>query len=359
MAIDLTLKFNGERLSEFAQEMQRISRRIGFRVSARGWCYLLEQARMINKDKFDKAENLINTCRREGLLPVDFVAEEDSRAFVGVESPSDKTIKGTLQWMCRDVLTGDRYFTPDWWNGEDYYVQMLVEKIDLKTLFEPVTSEYHIPIANSKGWSSILQRAEYARRFKEAEAQGLQCVLLYCGDHDPDGLRISDTIRKNLEQVADVQWEDGEEGYDPENLEITRFGLNYDFITENGYTWIDNLITGSGCELARVINGKIVAGLKKNGKPHQNFGLSYLQDYLQSYGVRKCEANAVVTTPDAARDLCRDAIENIVGEDARERFADKRRRVRERYEELLAATGLAKTITKVIKSEDEEDDIYS
>lgn len=345
MLIDLSLKFNRERLSEFAEEMQRISRRIGFRVSARGWCYLLEQARMINKDEFDKAENLINKCRREGLLPVDFVAEEDSRAFVGVEEPSDRSIKATLQWMCGAVLTGDRYFTPDWWNGEDFYVQMLVEKIDLKTLFEPVTSEYHIPIANSKGWSSILQRAEYARRFKEAEARGLQCVLLYCGDHDPDGLRISDTLKKNLEQVAEVQWSDGEEGYSPENLEITRFGLNYDFITENNYTWIDNLITGSGKNLA--------------SPSHPNFKLPYVKRYLAEIGPRKCEANAIVTTPDAARDLCREAIEFIVGQDAQERFADKRRRVRERYEELLAATGLAKAITKVIKSKDEEDDIYS
>lgn len=342
--IDLTIKFNKERLAEFAQEMEKISGRIGFRVSARGWCYLLEQARMINKDEFDKAESLINKCRREGLLPVDFVAEEDSRAFVGVEEPTNGSVKSVLKWMCGDVLKGDKYFTPDWWNGENYYVQMLVEKIDLKTLFEPVTSEYHVPIANSKGWSSILQRAEYARRFKEAEEQGLQCVLLYCGDHDPDGLRISDTLKKNLEQVAEVQWADGAEGYDPENLEITRFGLNYDFITENGYTWIDNLITGSGKNLA--------------SPKHRNYRLPYVREYLRTIGERKCEANAIVTTPDEARDLCREAIENIVGGDARERFADKRRRVRERYEELLAATGLARTITKVIESKDEDDDIY-
>ena len=94
-------------------------------------------------------------------------------------------------------------------------------------------------IANAKGWSSILQRAEYSRRFKEAEEMGLKCVLIYCGDHDPDGLRISDTIRKNLEQIQEVQWKDGTEGYDPSNLIIDRIGLNFDFIQSNGYTWIE------------------------------------------------------------------------------------------------------------------------
>ncbi len=339
--IDLSVKFSRDRLSEFAAEMQKISARIGFRVSARGWCYLLEQARMINKDEFDKAENLINKCRREGLLPVDFVAEEDSRAFVGVEIGTDGTVKSVLKWMLGDVLTEHRYYTPDWWDGEDYYIQMLVEKIDLKTLFEPITSEYHIPIANSKGWSSILQRAEYARRFKEAEARGLQCVLLYCGDHDPDGLRISDTLKKNLEQVAEVEWADGESGYDPIELEIVRFGLNYDFITENSYTWIDNLITGSGKNLA--------------SPHHPNYKLPYVQRYLSDIGPRKCEANAIVTTPDAAQELARSAVESIIGEDARERFAEKRRVVKKRYAALLLKTGLAKSIERVIKSKDEED----
>lgn len=340
MTINLKGRVNDNKLREFAQELQRMSQDIGFKVSARGWCYLLEQARIIDKDGFDKAEGYINDCRKKGFLPVDFVAEEDARAFAGVSNQTDGTIKSILQWTCADVLTGHRYYEPDWWEGEDYYVQMLVEKIDLKTLFEPVASEYHIPIANTKGWSSILQRAEYARRFKEAEERGLTCVVLYCGDHDPDGLRISDTIRKNLEQLAEVEWSDGTEGYDPANLEIVRFGLNYDFITQQGYTWIDNLITGSGKNLA--------------SPGHPNFNLKYVQEYLRRIGARKCEANAIVTTPDAARELVRDAIEAIVG-DARERFAEKRRGIEERYAELLAETNLIDTLQAVVASDDEAD----
>lgn len=334
-SLDFNLVFGKKALEEFAEHLLRISEDIGFKVSARGWCYLLEQSRLANKDQFDKVEELINRCRRRGIIPVDFVAEEDARAFSGVEKKSDGTVKDVLQWMLTDVLDGQRYYTPDWWDGEDFYIQMLVEKIDLRTLFAPVCSEYHIPIANSKGWSSILQRAEYARRFKDAEERGLRCVLLYCGDHDPDGLRISDTIRANLEQVADVEWEDGETGYDPTNLEIIRFGLNYDFIAANRYTWIDNLITGSGKNLA--------------SKAHPNHRLSYVQNYLRTIGARKCEANAIVTTPDAARQLCRDAIEAIVGTGARDRFEAKRAAVKQEYAALLDETKLTPVIKKVLK----------
>ena len=36
------------------------------------------------------------------------------------------------------------------------------------------------------------------RRFADHERAGRQCVLLYCGDHDPGGLNISDFLRGNL-----------------------------------------------------------------------------------------------------------------------------------------------------------------
>ena len=188
---------------------------------------------------------------------------------------------------------------------------MIVEKIDLVTLFQPVCSKYHIPIANAKGWSSILQRAEYTRRFKEAEERGLQCVLLYCGDHDPDGLRISDTIRKNLRDIGDIHWNDSTQGYDPEELIIERFGLNYDFIIDHDLTWIDNLITGSKKNLA--------------DPNHRNFNMEYVQEYLHKVGERKCEANALVVAPRDGRRLCQEAIERYLGDDALDRFKEMKK----------------------------------
>lgn len=340
---DFTKNFTKKKLEEFSNILQQMSSGIGFKVSSRGWCYLMEQAGYINKNQFNKVDDAINRARKEGLLPVDFVAEESARMFKGVEVPNIYTDKpdvdDVLRWMLQDVLTGDRYYTPDWWEGEEYYIQMLVEKVDLVSLFEPICREYHIPIANARGWSSILQRAAYARRFQEAEEKGLKCVLLYCGDHDPDGLRISDTIMKNLEDLANVMWSDGERGYDPAGLTIHRFGLNYDFIIANNLTWIDNLITG---------NTQREMDLSK--PEHKNHNLPYVQNYLKKIGARKCEANSIVTSPQSARNLVRQEIEAWVGSDARDRFRAKRVEVAERYETLLDATGLGPSINDYLNS---------
>jgi hypothetical protein len=42
------------------------------------------------------------------------------------------------------------------------------------------------------------------------EAEGKHCVLLYCGDHDPGGLNISEFLRSNMADLAvAVDWNAG------------------------------------------------------------------------------------------------------------------------------------------------------
>jgi len=317
---------------EFVQVLKDLQEKIDFRVSARGWCYEMLGRGYIDKSQFSKVENAINTCRKEGILPVDFVAEEDARAFTGVETPSGETMKELLARMLNDVLHGDNHFSPDWMEGEEYYIQIVVEKVDLKSLFKPVCADYHIPIANARGWSSILQRAEYARRFREAERQGLKCVLLYAGDFDPDGLRISTVMMGNLEQIKDVVWADGVNGYDPKNLIIERVALNYDFILQQNYPWVDNLVTGSDKKPGKA---KSLADPK-----HNNHKLPYVQDYLQKYGAKKCESNVMITTPVVARQLLRTAVEKYLGIDASTRFQMKRQRIQDLYQTELEQLGI-------------------
>jgi len=295
----------------------------------------LEGMGLITKGEFDRVQDLINECRKKGILPIDFVAQEEARSFSGVEIPDVESPAEYIERYLRAILHCEWAYTPDWWEGESFYLQMVVEKIDLKTLFQPICRQFHIPIATSKGWSSLLQRAEYARRFQEAEERGLQCVLLYCGDHDPPGLQISDCLRKNLEDVSEIVWEDGVPGYDPRDLIIDRFGLNYDFIVENKLTWIENLKTGSGRDLA--------------DPNHPDFHKAYVQDYIRRFGVRKVEANAIVKVPEMGRRLCREAIEKYLGSDALERFREKREKVKKMFKEFRKRTGLEKVIEGILR----------
>ena len=309
-------------LRQLAKMLLELQPKIGFKVSSRGWCYQLEGFGMITKGEFDRIQRAINICRKRGYIPIDFVLVDETRVFDGVETPEEKSPSEMLKSYIRAVMQAEEYYTPDWWEGEEYYIQMMVEKIDLRTLFTPVCKMFHIPIATARGWSDINQRARMAWRFRDAEKLGLKPVLMYCGDHDPWGLEISDKLKKNLWDIYRGT------GWNPHRLIVDRFGLNYDFIMENDLTWIENLESSSG-------------------KPPDMYNPIVIR-YVRKYGIKKVEANALVVRPEQGRELCRKAVEKYLGEDAVDRFIAKKDEIREKFDELREETGVQEALEKAL-----------
>jgi len=282
-----------------------------FAVGVRGWCYILEGRGHITKGEFDACENFITDCRKSGDLPLDICAEDDSRVTIGLQGELDDSdphayVQGWIDYLREDMPNS---YTPlNFWDDQKVYVEVAVEKLDLRNLFESVCAEFHVGIANLKGWSDLNARANMMRRFKQHEAAGRQCVLLLCNDHDPGGLHISESMRSNLGDLS------APVGWSPDDLIIERFGLNLDFIEANNLTWIDNLETSSGQRL--------------DDRRHPDHFKSYVQSYLAAFGARKCEANALVVAPEIGRQLCRNAILRHVGADAPRRYQRRLQTVR-------------------------------
>jgi len=100
---------------------------------------------------------------------------------------------------CARFATRDANVTPP---RSNVYLEMTVEKIDLKNLFSPACARFHLATTNISGWNDINRRVQIMRRFAHWERQGKKCILLHCGDHDPGGLRISEFLRSNFEDLA-------------------------------------------------------------------------------------------------------------------------------------------------------------
>jgi hypothetical protein len=107
-----------------------------------------------------------------------------------------------------------------------------------------------------------------------------------------------------------------------------RFDLNADFIEKHNLSWIDNLETGSGRSLA--------------DPRHKDHKCDYVQRYIREFGVRKVEANTLVTRPQAGRDLCREAILKYLPSDSPRVYeaalAPHRERVKEEIFRQLKGT---------------------
>jgi hypothetical protein len=311
-----------DQIAAFCALILRIRSTMDFRVGSRGWGYILER-HGLRKGDFDGVQRPINACRKSGALPLDICDEDDSRATIGIEELDSNDIPEEVEgWVAHLRDHAHKRYTPiSFWSELDVYVEMAVEKLDLRNLFEPVCEEFAVPLTNFKGWSDLNSRAAMMRRFAMHEALGRRCcVLLLCGDHDPGGLHITGAMRKNLEDLS------GAVGWRPGNLIINRFGLNADFIDRHGLTWIDNLETSSGKQL--------------DDSDHDDHDHAYVQDYIREFGVRKCEANALVVEPEIGRDLCRQAILEHVPAEAVARYQRKLQRIRRRlHHEIVRRLG--------------------
>ena len=292
-----------EDLQAFCDAIVQMDWTLDFKVSSRGWCYILEE-HGLTKGDFNAAQKLINDCRKSVDLPLNICAVDGSRSFDNLEYIDEAGPEDEAAEIVDSVAAAHLRFHPfSVWDDQPYYVEMLVEKLDLKNLFAPVCSHFNVPLANAKGWSDMHSRAAMMERFERWEGEGKQCVLLYCGDHDPGGLAISDFLRSNLADLSDAV------GWLPDNLTIDRFGLNYDFIEAKSLSWIDNLETSSGGRL--------------DNPRHPDHHKYYVQSYLKQFSARKVESNALVVRPGPGRDLCRQAILKYVSPDAPAGYIEK------------------------------------
>jgi hypothetical protein len=314
-------RYNAE-LAAWCDALLELKAGIEHTPGVREWCYLLEP-HGLSKGDFDRAEELIGDCRKKGLLPLDFTtdASESKWAASNVEvihADPEAKAEGIVAY----IEQAEAYYHPvSFWDFQANYVEVLVEKSSLKSLGNEVCAEYAVPCSIAGGSWSINQRAAIIRRLERWQDDGKQCVLLYCGDHDPHGLRISTALRNNLAEVAEVHFPD----FDLDEVVIERFGLNADFINNNGLTWIEGLITGSGKNLA--------------DPKHRHNGHHDVQAYIAEFGERKVEAEALVVRPDEGRQLFRDAILKYLDDDGVDEFlnerAELRREMRDHLDELL------------------------
>src|SRR5262245_62206527 len=114
-----------DQVEEFCRQIEEIRASLDFEVSARGWCYILEEHGATKAD-FPTIERLFVACRKSGDLPIDICAEDEARAAEHVEKLDEETPKEFAQgWIdhVRDEIH-HRYNPVSLWDGSDHYCEM-------------------------------------------------------------------------------------------------------------------------------------------------------------------------------------------------------------------------------------------
>lgn len=130
----------------------------------------------------------INDGRVAGLI--DWEGIEDRGRAV-----SNWLIEEDEQEVLRDI---EYRFALDFWERQNAYVEVWVEKDALSSVIERPCRKRRVPYMACKGYLSASEAWRSGQRFERMADEGRRCVLIHLGDHDPSGI---DMTRDNGERV--------------------------------------------------------------------------------------------------------------------------------------------------------------
>lgn len=160
----------------------------GLRLTLRQLYYQLVSRNIIPNE--ERAYKNLSTLVSDGRLcgEIDWSAIEDRIRIPSIPS----------QWSnITDLVESALYsYRLPRWEGQDYYVELWVEKDALAGVLRPIANEYHVTLMVNRGYSS--QSAMYESSLRLIEQNDREQVIFYIGDFDPSGEDMVRDIQDRL-----------------------------------------------------------------------------------------------------------------------------------------------------------------
>lgn len=142
-----------------------------------------------NLRSYKNLGELVSSARLAGL--VDWNAIEDRTRNLRARSKWDDP------QQIISAVAGQYHV--DYWEDQDNYVEVWVEKDALVGIVGQVCDELDVPYFSCRGYTSQSELWGAARRLKSrSDRWGQHTVLLHLGDHDPSGIDMSRDIVERL-----------------------------------------------------------------------------------------------------------------------------------------------------------------
>lgn len=139
---------------------------------------------------------IIKWGRLDGFIPWDCI-EDRVRAFHDLSGYGEK--KDFIDISVDNFL---EYYRRDLMQGQDYNIEVWIEKDALSSLFKKVAYKYTIPVVVCRGFSSI----SFLHSFKErVEETNVPTIMLYFGDFDPSGVEMLEAMKRTLKNELEVR----------------------------------------------------------------------------------------------------------------------------------------------------------
>lgn len=181
----------------------------GLRLTLRQLYYQFVSRDLIanKQSEYKRLGAIINDARLAGL--VDWEAIEDRTR--NLQKNNHWTDPGQIMEAVAEQFKVDR------WKGQDFRVEVWIEKEALIGVIAPVCRSLDVPYFACKGYVSASEIWASSRRF-EYDYGEQQTIIVHLGDHDPSG----------LDMTRDIQ--DRQDRFFSGLAEVNRIALNFDQI---------------------------------------------------------------------------------------------------------------------------------
>lgn len=227
---------------EFARDGMDITlRQLYYQFVARGLCLSGQKA-------YKRIGDVVTEARYTGDFPLELLVDRGRDIHMGDYTRHDIDVEQALA-DSGGIIRGvpDLTLNTDRWYGQPVFVSVWVEKQALEGVFSSVCTELGVSWFACKGYPSVSALWQWLKRAAEVTSGKAQnrrfywpggatiterhqgcaerAVVLYFGDHDPDGWEIPRSAERNLRSLMELRDIDLD-------LTFKRIGLNMNQIIQ-------------------------------------------------------------------------------------------------------------------------------
>lgn len=187
----------------YAQQGYNLTlRQLYYQFVSRDWLPNTQQS-------YKRLGSIVNDARLAGLIDWNHLEDRTRNLSKLAMWDSPEAIVDAVAQQYRTHL----------WDGQDWYVEVWVEKEALADVVSRPAERWFVPYFPCRGYVSQSEMWRAAQRLLAEEKNGKQCLIIHLGDHDPSGIDMTRDIRDRL-------WTFGS------SVEVKRIALNMDQVSQ-------------------------------------------------------------------------------------------------------------------------------
>ena len=153
------------------------------------------ESKYINNDKcYNKLVKLISKARFSKFIPFEYIVDETRPVALNqFDNNADEFVDRNINSFLKDYWRNLTQSQPN-------HIEVVAEKMTLKSIINSVCSDYCIPCTIGRGYSSIRPIYDIKCRFEKSGKEKL--IVLFLTDFDPDGQGIATALTETLQEFG-------------------------------------------------------------------------------------------------------------------------------------------------------------